>query len=82
MLESNTKDNRVVFVLERLDKGALYNHFNDLKVGFNCTFYNSELGKILRPSDIKLSDFVKGKIEIYHRRVEARLSYYICYEYK
>ena len=74
MLESNTKENRIIFVLERLDKDRLYNQFNDLKVGFNCSFHDSELGKILKPSDIELSDFVKGMTEKYYHRVEARLS--------
>ena len=82
MLESNTKENRIIFVLERLDKDRLYNQFNDLKVGFNCSFHDSELGKILKPSDIELSDFVKGMTEKYYHRVEARLSCHIYHEYK
>ena len=69
------------FVLERLDKDGLYNHFNDLQVVFNCTFQDSELGKILRPSTTEISDFVKGKTETYYR-FEARLLCHICHEYK
>ena len=55
---------------------------NHLNVVINCTFNDYELSKILRPSDIVLSGFVKRKTETYHRRVEAKFSCHICYEYK
>ena len=55
---------------------------NHLNVVINWTFNDYELSKILRPSDIVLSGFVKRKTETYHRRVEAKFSCHICYEYK
>ena len=69
------------FVLEILYKDGIYKQFNDLNVVFNCTFHDSELGKILRPSDVELSDFVIGNTETYYRRVEAILSCHICHCY-
>ena len=70
------------FVLEGLEKDGIYNQFNHLKVIFNCAFNDYELGKILKPSDIEFSNFVEGKTETYHRRVEAKLSCHICHEHK
>ena len=37
---------------------------------------------MLRPSDIVLYDFIKGKTENSHCRIEDRLSCHICYCYK
>ena len=70
------------FVLESLDKDGVYKQFNDLKIFFNCTFHDSELGKILIPSDIELFDFIKGKTETYYRRVKNRLSCSFCHCYQ
>ena len=60
ILDSNSVDNRIVFVLERLDKSGLYDQLNELKVVYNCKFQYYELCKILKPSDEELSDFLKG----------------------
>ena len=40
---------------------------------------DSDLGKILRPSNIDPSDFVKGKIKNYQFHIEVRLLFHICY---
>ena len=60
MLDSNSLDNRIIFVLQRLDKSGLYDQLNELKVVYNCKFQYYELCKILKPSDEELSDFLKG----------------------
>ena len=82
MLECNATKNRVLCVVERLDIDGLCNQSNHLKVIFNSTFHYSEFGKILRPNEIEVSDFIKGKIGTYHCRVEDRLSYPLCHCYK
>ena len=82
MLDSNSLDNRIIFVLQRLDKSGLYDQFNELKVVYNRKFQYYELGKILKPSDEKISEFVKGNNDKYNPRIEARLSCNICHAYK
>ena len=68
--------------MERLDKVALYNQFNDLKFIFNSNFYDSEFCKILRPSVVQLFNYTKGNTETYNRRVEDRLPFKIFHRYK
>ena len=82
MLDSNSPDNRIVFILERLDNSGLYDQFTELKVVCNCKLQYYELCKILKPSDEELSEFIKGKNDKYNRRIEARLLCTICYAYK
>ena len=81
MLDNNLRDNRIVFVLERLDKTGLYDQFNELKIVYNCKFQDYELGNILEPNDEELSEFVKGNNDKYNHRIEARLSCNICHAY-
>ena len=77
MLEINAKENRIFVVFKRLDKDGLCNQFNHLKAVFNCMFNDYELGKILRPSDIKLSHFVKRKLK--HVIVVSKLDCHVIF---
>ena len=82
ILDSNSRDNRIVFVLERLDKIGLYDQFNEIKVVYNWKFQDYELGKILKPSDEELSEVIKGNNDNNNYHVEAILSCNICHTYK
>ena len=82
MLDNKLRDNRIVFVLERLDKDRLYHQFDEFKVIYNCTFQDYELGKFLKPSVKEVSEFVKENNENYNHHNEVRLSCNICHEYK
>ena len=82
MLDSNSRDNRIFFVFERLNKIGLYDQFNELKIVYNCKFQDYELGNILKPSDEEVSEFVKENNDNYNHHIEARLSCNICHAYK
>ena len=82
MFDSNSKDNRIIFALERLDKIGLYDQLNELKDVYNWKFRYYELCKILKPSDKELSEFVKGNNDNYNHRVDGRLSCNICHAYQ
>ena len=74
MVDSNLKDNRFIFVLKRLYQDGLYKKFDDLKVVFNCPVQDSDLGKILKPSDDELVQSFNGNNESYNTSIENRLS--------
>ena len=56
--------------------------FDDLKVIFNILVQDSELVKILIPSDDELAKSLNGNNEKYNTRVENRLTCNICHFYK
>ena len=82
MLDSNLKDNRFIFVFESLDQDGLYKQFDDINVVFNCPVQDSELDKILKPSDDELAESFNSNNERYNTRIGNRLSCNICYFYK
>ena len=74
MLDRNLKENRFIFVLKRLDQDGLYKKFDNLKVFFNCSLQDSDLGKILLPSVDELAEFVNGNNERCNSHIEHQLS--------
>ena len=53
---------------------GVYKQFDDLKVVFNIKVHDSELGKILIPSDDELAESFNSNNEKYDTRIENRLS--------
>jgi len=74
--------NQFLFVLERFDQVGLYKQFDDLKVIFNIIVHDSELGKILIPSDDELAESFNSNNEKYNTRIENRLTCNIYHFYK
>ena len=52
----------------------MYKQLNDIKVVLSTNVSDPEFGKIMSPTELELSDCVKGITENHHRRLEIRLS--------